>query len=143
LNGQTKGSLEAEVSNAIVRFQREQQGRGPADVHSHLFGETLYVRSSGIFTAIEAHLVATEEGRKLVKSARQELRSINRPDVESVVSGVLSCGVVRSYYDLDVDAGEQIEVYILDEDIDRRFSRDQEPGRLVRPAAPRRAAGDP
>ena len=74
----SKGSLEAEIANAVVRFQREQQGRGAVDVRAHIVGDLVLVRSTGIWTAAETKLVSSDEGRKLVESSRQELRSINQ-----------------------------------------------------------------
>jgi uncharacterized protein YbcI len=119
----TKGTIEAESANAVVRFQREQQGRGPADVRVHLIGDMLVVRCSGIFTQTEARLAATEEGRKLIKSARLELRSINHLEIESTIGGIAGCVVLRSYYDVDVEAAEQMEIYVLASDIEKRLSR--------------------
>jgi uncharacterized protein YbcI len=123
LSRPTRGTIEAEAANAVVRFQREQQGRGPADVRAHLVGDLLLVRCTGIFTQTEARLAVTEEGRKLIKSARQELRSINHAEIEAIVAGIVGCGVVRSYYDIDVEAAEQVEVYVLEMDIEKRLLR--------------------
>src|SRR5258708_39537391 len=89
LNRPTKGTIEAEVANAAVRFQREQQGRGPSDVKAHLLGDMIVVRSFGIFTQTEQHLAATDEGRRLIKSARQELRTINRQENKLLVAGII------------------------------------------------------
>ncbi|MBC8104063.1 MAG: DUF2294 domain-containing protein [Cytophagales bacterium] len=119
----TKGSIEAEVANAIVRFQREQQGRGAADVRASLVGDMVVVRSGGIFTPTEAHLAVSDEGRRLIKSARQELRSIHRGEIEGIVSKLVDCTILRSYYDLDVDAAEQVEVYMLTQDVEKRLLR--------------------
>ncbi len=123
VNRPTKGTIEAEVANAAVRFQREQQGRGPSDVKAHLLGDMIVVRSFGIFTQTEQHLAATDEGRRLIKSARQELRSINRQENEVLVAGIVGTGVLRSYYDIDVEAGEQVEMYVFSEDVERRLLR--------------------
>ena len=111
----TKGELEAELASATVKFHREQQGRGPVDVRAHLMGDLVLVRSRGIFTPTEAHLSASVEGRRLIKSARVELRSINHGEIEAIVSDIVGSPVVRSYYDLDVEAAEQVEVYIFGE----------------------------
>ncbi len=119
----TKGSIEAEVANAVVRFQREQQGRGAADVRAHLMGDMMVIRSSGIFTPTEAHLAASDEGRRLIKSARQELRSIHRKEVEDIVARLVQMDILRSYYDVDVDAAEQVEVYMLGQDVEKRLLR--------------------
>lgn len=121
----TRGTIEAEVANAIVRFHREQQGRGPSEVRAHLLGDLVLVRSAGIFTPTEARLAATEEGKRLIKSARQELRSINRSDIEPLIGTIVGAEVLRSYYDIDVDAAEQVEVYILNADMEKRLLRSE------------------
>lgn len=115
----SKGALEAEIANAIVKFQREQHGRGPQDVRAHLVGELILVRCLGIWTPIESKLCASDEGRKLVKSARQELRAINHREIEEVVGGVAGCRVLRSHCDVNVEAGEQMEVYVLERDLQK------------------------
>jgi uncharacterized protein YbcI len=119
----TRGSIEAAVANAVVRFQREQQGRGATEVRAHLVGDMMVVRSGGIFTPTEARLAATVEGRRLIKSARHELRSIHRGEIEGIVARVVGAEVVRSYYDVDVDAAEQVEVYMLAQDVEQRLQR--------------------
>jgi uncharacterized protein YbcI len=121
----TKGTIEAEAANAVVRFQREQQGRGPTDVRVHLVGDLLLVRCSGIFTTTEAHLAVTEEGRKLIKSARRELRAIHHAEIEAIISGIVGCQVIRSYGDVAVEAAEQMEVFVLEVDIERRLLRQE------------------
>ena len=119
--GATKGSIESEVASAVVRFQREQQGRGATDVRAHLLGDLIVVRCGGIWTPTEARLAASDAGRKLIKSARQELRSINHAEIEAVIARIAGCAVTRSYYDLHVDAAEQVEVYVLAADIEKRL----------------------
>jgi uncharacterized protein YbcI len=113
------GALEARIANAAGRFQREQQGRGPEDVRVHLAGRLVLVHSTGIFTTTESHLAASDEGRRLIKSARQELRSIHKRDIEGIVADITDCAVERSYYDIDAEAGEQVEVYVLDRDLEK------------------------
>ena len=120
---QTKGTIEAEVANAVVRFQREQQGRGPADAHAHLMGDLILVRCAGIFTPTETRLAATEEGRRLIKSARQELRAINHEEIETILAGITGCRVLRSYCDINVEAAEQMEVFVLEIDLEKRLLR--------------------
>ena len=123
VNRPTKGTIEAEVANAIVRFQREQQGRGPTEVRAHLLGDLVLVRCGGIFTPTEARLSASDEGRRLIKSARQELRTIVRPEIEAIVGQIVGCKVIRSYADVDVEAGEMVEIYVLDTDLEKRLLR--------------------
>ena len=122
MNFPTKGALEADVAAAITRFHREQQGRGPGEVRAFLVGDVILVRCSQIFTPIEAKLSVSDEGRKLIKSARQELRSINHAEIEGVIGELCGCAVARSYCDLNVEAAEQIEVYILAQNLEKQFA---------------------
>lgn len=123
LDRPTKGTIEAEVASAVVRFQREQQGRGPADVRAHLIGDLIVVRCSSIFTPTEARLATSEDGRKLIKSSRQELRSISHAEIEAVIAAIAGCEVLRSYGDVNVEAAEQMEVFVLAADIEKRLLR--------------------
>ncbi|HSV73566.1 MAG TPA: DUF2294 domain-containing protein [Chthonomonadales bacterium] len=119
----TKGQIEAEAAAAVVRFHREQQGRGPADARAHLVANLLVVRCTGILTPIEAHLAVSEDGQRLVRSARQELRSINHAEIEDVLSRIVGSRVLRSYGDVDAPASELIEVYVLEDEPERRLAR--------------------
>lgn len=123
MNRPTKGAIEAEIAKAVVRFQREQQGRGATEVRAHLVGDLVLVRCTGIFTPVEARLAVSAEGQKLIKSARQELRSINHAEIEEVIGQIVGCAVVRSFFDVDVEAAEQIEVYALENDPEKRLLR--------------------
>lgn len=121
----TKGSIEAAIANMIVRFHHEQHGRGPENVKVHLIGDMVVARCNGIFTPIEARLSSSEEGRKLIVSARQELRSINHREIEDGIGAIMSCRVMYSYCTVNPDIGEQVEIYILDGDVDKRLLRDE------------------
>ena len=124
--------MESEVANAVVRFQREQQGRGPTEVRAHLLGDLMLVRSNGIFTPTEARLAVSEEGRRLIRSARQELRAISHLEIEEIIGGIVGARIIRSYFDIHVDEAEQIEVYVLEADLEKRLLR-QESDRLSSP----------
>jgi len=116
-------TIEADVGTAVVRFQREQQGRGAALVRAHILGDMIVVRSSDVLTPAEVRLTATEEGRRLIRSLRQELRSINHDEIERVISEIAECAVLRSYCDMSVEAAEQIEVYVLADDMMKSLLR--------------------
>ena len=119
----TKGSIEAEIANAVVRFEREQQGRGPNEVRAYLLGDMVLVRCKGIFTATEAELAVSEEGRRLIKSARQELHIINHVEIEEIIGRITARAVMHAFYDVDVHAAEQVEVFVLDQDVEKSLLR--------------------
>jgi uncharacterized protein YbcI len=121
----TRGTIESQVASAVVQFQREQQGRGPADVRVYLIGDLILVRSAGIFTPTETRLAKSEEGRRLIKSARQELRAITHVEQESLITRIAGCQVIRSYGDMDVEAAEQVDVFVLETDLEKKLLRQE------------------
>jgi len=118
-----KGTIEEAVATAVKQFQKEQQGRGPSEVRAHLVGSLVLVRSSGILTPTESHLSPSSDGRKLIKSARQELHQIVHKDIEGIIGGIVGCNVLRSYCDTNVLAAEQVEVYVLEHDMEKILLR--------------------
>jgi len=117
----TRGALESAIANAVSKFHREQQGRGPLDVRAHIFGDLVLVRSTGILTQTENNLCASEAGRLLIQSSRRELRAINHEEIEETVGVLCGCQVLRSYSDLSVEAAEQVEVYVLESNLEKYF----------------------
>ena len=119
----TRGNLEAEVANAVIRFHREQIGRGPENVRAWLIADMVIVRSTGIFTPTEKALSQTSEGQRIVSSARQELRSINHQEIELIIGEITGCAVLRSFCDWNIQNAEQVEVFIFEEDIEKKLFR--------------------
>jgi len=74
------------------------------------------VQLKDTFTPIEQDLVKTEHGKKMVQSSRRDLRALTRRDIETRVGNAIGHDIQRSFYDLDVRIGMQIEVYVLDGD---------------------------
>lgn len=114
----TRDGLEADLSRLVSRFHEDQHGCKADSTKAHLIDDMVLVRSSGCFTPTEQRLAETEDGRKLVKSARRELRSLNRRQVEAQVSQLVGIKVLRSFWDLDVRIGEQVEVYVLERPVE-------------------------
>jgi uncharacterized protein YbcI len=110
----TKAGMEKEIARVISRFHEDQHGCRPSTAVAYLVGDMAIVRCTGCFTPTESSLSSSEDGRKLVKSARRELRSLNRRDVERQVGEIVGSRVIRSFWDLDIRVGEQVEVYVFD-----------------------------
>jgi uncharacterized protein YbcI len=119
----TRGSLEAEVAKAVIRFHREQIGRGPENVLAWLIADMVIVRSNGIFTPTEKSLTQTNEGQRIVLSARQELRSINHGEIELIIGEITGFSVLRSFCDWNIENAEQVEIFVFEEDIEKKIFR--------------------
>jgi len=119
----SRASIESEVETAVSKYHKEQQGRAPSTIRADLFRDTIFVRSTGVFTDTEQKLLESEEGKVLVRSSRRELRALTRRHVESAIARVTGVEVLRSYWDMDVRVGEQVETYILAENLEENLSK--------------------
>lgn len=112
----SQGELEAAICEGISRFEQEYMGRGPKDIHAHLFGDFLVVRLHGVLTAAEQQLVkalAAEKGRDLLKQVRTHLIETARPLLESMVQEITGIKVVSLHHDISTTTGEEVVFFTL------------------------------
>ena len=113
----TKGQLEAEISDAIGKFEKEYMGRGPTDTQTYLVDDMLVVRLRGVLTPAERQLAKTDDpsrGRRLIKEVRGELLESARMLLAKVVQDITGCGVVSLHTDISVTVGERVIIFTLD-----------------------------
>ncbi|MFP4105365.1 MAG: DUF2294 domain-containing protein [Phycisphaerae bacterium] len=113
----TKGQIEAEISEAVVRFEREYMGRGPEETRSYLLGDMILVRLSGVLTPAEKELADSPDyaaGGKLVKQVRMQLLEKARPLLETLVGDITGRRVVSLHTDISTRTGERVIVWTLD-----------------------------
>ncbi|MFS0780249.1 DUF2294 domain-containing protein [Bacillus sp. 1P06AnD] len=117
----TKKKLENELSEAFIKLQRDLIGRGPQETKTYILGDMVIVRFKGVLTVEEKHLVKQQNGRRLVKQARQILREMYSENTEKIVEQHTQCTVQSSHSDISTKTGERIEVFIMDEDVEKAF----------------------
>lgn len=113
----SRGEAEAEISQAIVKFEREYMGRGPEDSKVFIFEDIVFVRLRGVLTPAERHLAKADDsssGRKLIKEVRQELLEKARALLEAIVTDILGTKVKSMHTDISTATGERIIVFTLD-----------------------------
>ncbi|MDR7418609.1 MAG: DUF2294 domain-containing protein [Armatimonadota bacterium] len=114
----SKGQLEAEISETMTRFQREQMGRGPDEAKCFILGDLVVVRLRNVLTPAERLLAATPEGRRLIKEMRNQLLETSRAAIEDAIVRVTGCRVVSLHTDLSTRTGERVIVVTLDRDVE-------------------------
>jgi len=117
----TKGQLEAEISRAVVKFERDYMGRGPTDARTHLLRDMVIVRLKGILTPAEHQLVKVE-GVELLKEVRTKLLETGRQRLEKSIQEITGLPVVSMHSDLSTKTGERIVIFVLSEDIEERLA---------------------
>jgi uncharacterized protein YbcI len=112
----TKGELENEVSNAVIRFKREYMGRGPQEVRTFLVEDMALVRLRGVLTPAEQRLAQVEDphrGRDLIKQLRVELIEHGRELLEEAVQNILGVPILSLHTDISTRTGESVIVFSL------------------------------
>jgi uncharacterized protein YbcI len=113
----TRGQIEADISEAIVKFEREYMGRGPEETRSYLLGDMILVRLRGVLTPAEKQLAESAdyvEGGRLVKQVRMQLIEKARSLLEAIVQDITGRGVVSLHTDISTKTGERIIAWTLD-----------------------------
>jgi uncharacterized protein YbcI len=114
----TKGQIEAEISEAVVKFEKEFMGRGPLETKTYLLDDIVLVRLKGVLTKAEQHLAqagdSVERGRKLIKQVRIELLEKGRPLLEAIVHDVTGIKVKSLHTDISTITGDQVVIFVLD-----------------------------
>jgi uncharacterized protein YbcI len=112
----SKIELEAEISQAIIRFEKEFMGRGPLETRTYILDDLVVVRLQGVLTQAEIKLAAAENsprGRYLLKEVRQELLDRGRPLLEAAVRDILGVEVKSLHTDISTNTGERIIAFTL------------------------------
>jgi uncharacterized protein YbcI len=112
----SKGELEVEISQAIIRFKKEYMGRGPLSVRTYLIDDVALVRLQGVLTPAEQRLARVEEksrGRDLIKQVRVELIEHGRELLETAVCSILGVDVISLHTDVSTRTGESVILFTL------------------------------
>lgn len=113
----TKGQLEAEISDAIVKFEREYMGRGPQETKTYIVDDMILVRLRGVLTPAEKKLAdmdTSDRGRELVKKVRLELLEGGRSVLDALILAVTGRNVVSLHTDISTRTGERVIIFTLD-----------------------------
>jgi len=113
----SKGQLEAEISEALIKFEKEYMGRGPEQTRTHIIGDMVVVRLQRVLTPAEEQLAGAAdetEGRRLIKRVRIELLEKARPLLERIVTDLTGKKVISLHTDISTVTGERVVIFTLE-----------------------------
>ncbi len=113
----TKGQIEAEISEAVIRFEKEYMGRGPLSCKTIITDDMVLVRLKGVLTKAELQLATSNDfsrGRGLIKTMRAELLEKGRPLLEAMIKSVLNIKILSLHTDISTATGERVIIFILE-----------------------------
>ncbi len=112
----TRGELEAEICNAVIKFEKEYMGRGPLETKAYIIDDMVLVRLKNVLTKAEFKLAESadrKDGRELIKRLRISLLEQGRPLLEVVVQDILDVRVKSLHTDISTVTGERIILFTL------------------------------
>ncbi|NLP01543.1 MAG: DUF2294 domain-containing protein [Fibrobacter sp.] len=113
----SKGQLEAEISDALTRFEKEHMGRGPLEIRTYIVDDMVIVRLKGVLTKAELNLVKSDRNvraRELIKQVRIELIENGRSLLEDMIKGITRRKIRSLHTDVSTITGEKLIVFSLD-----------------------------
>lgn len=117
MKDKSRGEAEVEISEAIVKFEREYMGRGPEESKTFILNDIVFVRLQGVLTQAEKQLAKAEDvktGRKLIKEVRQELIEKARMLLEKIIYDILGFKVKSLHTDISTKTGERVIIFTLE-----------------------------
>ena len=116
MKNKTKGQLEAEICEAVIKFEKEFMGRGPLETKAFIIDDMVLVRLKNVLTQAELKLADVREskdGRELVKRIRISLLEQGRPLLEAAVEKILGIKVKSLHTDISTVTGERVILFSM------------------------------
>lgn len=117
----TKGQVEAQISEAMIKFEKEYMGRGPMETKTYIIRDMVFVRLKGVLTPAEEQLAKSPEGAGLIKRTRVQLLEGAKFLLENVIFGITACQVKSLHTDISTKTGERIIIFTLDRSLEDEF----------------------
>ena len=113
----SKGQLEADISEALIKFEKEYMGRGPEQTKTYIIGDMIVVRLQRVLTPAEQQLAGASDemtGRTLIKRVRTELLEKARPLLEQIITDLTGRRVISLHTDISTVTGERVIIFTLE-----------------------------
>jgi uncharacterized protein YbcI len=117
MSAKTKGQYESEISEAVIKFEKEFMGRGPLETKTYIIDDIVLVRLKNVLTQAELKLANAEDrsdGRELIKRVRIALIEQGRPLLEEAVEQILNIKVKSLHTDISTVTGERVILFSLE-----------------------------
>jgi len=118
----TKGESEAEISKALIQFEKDFMGRGPTACKTYIIDDIILVRLKGVLTPAEQHLSKNPEGRELIKRVRANLLENARTLLAEVIEKVVAVKFTSLHTDISTKTGERVIIFTLTENLEARYA---------------------
>ena len=116
-----KGQIEAQISDAVSKFEKEYMGRGPKDIKTKIIRNHIMIIIDGFLSQSEQKLAENSQGIKLIKDMRTILFESTRDHLEKLIKEIVNVRVISTHSDVSTKTGEKVIVLTVDCDIEERI----------------------
>jgi uncharacterized protein YbcI len=123
----SKGQLEADISEALIKFEKEYMGRGPEQTKTYIIDDMIVVRLQRVLTPAEQQLAGASDestGRTLIKQVRTELLEKARPLLEQIITDLTGKSIKSLHTDISTVTGERVIIFTLDNPVPVNSEKD-------------------
>ena len=117
----TRGQMEADISDAVIRFEKEYMGRGPLETKTYIVDDMVITRLRGVLTRAEKRLVRSDQrsrGRDFIKQVRAELLESGRGELEAAIKNITKRKVRALHSDISTTMEEKVIIFVLDRPVE-------------------------
>jgi uncharacterized protein YbcI len=117
----TKGQVEAEISNAMIQFEKDYMGRGPQETKTFIIEDMILIRLKGVLTPAEQQLAKNLEGMNLIKMVRSNLLEQGRDLLTTVMEELTGIKIITLHTDICTKTGERMIIFTLIKNLEDSF----------------------
>lgn len=119
----TIGQIEARISDAVVKFEKEYMGRGPKDIRTKIIQNHILITVDGFLSHSEQKLANTDQGIKVIKDMRTTLFESSREHLINLIKEIIDVGIISTHSDVSTKSGEKVVVLTLDCDLESKIKK--------------------
>lgn len=110
----TRGQIEAQISDAVSKFEKEYMGRGPKDIKTTIIKNHILIFIDGFLSQSEQKLAENNQGIKLIKDMRTALFENASSHLKDLIRDIVNSEIVSMHSDVSTKTGEKVMVLTLE-----------------------------
>jgi len=115
--------VEAEISEAMIKFEKEYMGRGPIETRTYLIEDMAIVRLKGVLTKAEVQLTKSDGGLGLIKQVRLKLLEEARHLLEAIIQDITGRAPISMHTDISTNTGERVIIFIFNVNLEDEIKK--------------------
>ncbi len=115
--------VEAEISEAMIKFEKEYMGRGPIETRTYIIEDMVIVRLKGVLTRAEVQLTKSDGGLGLIKQVRLKLLEEARNMLEAITHDITGRTPISMHTDISTTTGERVIIFIFDRNLEDEIKK--------------------